>query len=228
MADKKPVSTNTNVETKTTTEADGTVIKVITTTTVEKYADGSTQTKTHVQTITEGFKKPEGADGDNVKEWKPISDPSKIPKDPLTTDDKFLKDALNLHNDYRKKHGADKLELDKDLCKVAQAWANTIAKKGNLAHSSNGYGENVYWDSGTINEGKVPVEAWYAEMKDFDFDKVDHQRGTGHFTQVVWKGSKRLGIAKAHDKDGSSYVVANYDPPGNFLGQYAQNVSKKK
>jgi len=227
MSDE-PVSSNTSVETKTTTQDDGTVIKVITTTTVDKYADGRTQTKTHVQTITEGFKKPSGAEGENVKEWRPIEDASKIPKAPLTTEDKFIKDALNVHNDYRKKHGADPLELDKELCQVAQAWANSIALKGNLAHSSNGYGENVYWNSGMVSEGKVPVEAWYAEIKDFNFDKIDHQRGTGHFTQVVWKGSRKFGIAKAHDKDGSTYIVGNYHPPGNFLGQYEQNVEKKK
>ena len=45
----------------------------------------------------------------------------------------------------------------------------------------------------------------------------------GHFTQVVWKESKKLGIAYASGKSGT-YVVANYDPAGNFLGQYPTNV----
>ena len=49
----------------------------------------------------------------------------------------------------------------------------------------------------------------------------------GHFTQVVWKDSKKLGIAYASGKSGT-YVVANYDPAGNFLGQYPENVQPLK
>ena len=50
----------------------------------------------------------------------------------------------------------------------------------------------------------------------------------GHFTQVVWKDSRNFGIAKARSKSGKIIVVANYDPPGNFLGQYKDNVKKAK
>ena len=51
-------------------------------------------------------------------------------------------------------------------------------------------------------------------------------RSTGHFTQVVWKGSKELGIARASDNKGRIYVVANYAPAGNFIGDFAANVSR--
>jgi len=44
----------------------------------------------------------------------------------------------------------------------------------------------------------------------------------------VWKGSKKLGIAKAKGKQGGTYVVANYEPAGNFIGKYAENVGKPK
>ena len=47
----------------------------------------------------------------------------------------------------------------------------------------------------------------------------------GHFTQVVWKDSKEFGIGKAQTKDGKWLVVANYSPPGNFLGHYPENVT---
>jgi Cysteine-rich secretory protein family len=46
----------------------------------------------------------------------------------------------------------------------------------------------------------------------------------GHFTQVVWKSSKELGVGKAKSRSGRIYVVANYYPPGNYQGQFAQNV----
>ena len=47
----------------------------------------------------------------------------------------------------------------------------------------------------------------------------------------MWKGSKELGIGLAVSKnsnraDGMWYltVVCNYSPPGNYLGEYTQNV----
>jgi hypothetical protein len=49
---------------------------------------------------------------------------------------------------------------------------------------------------------------------------------TGHFTQVVWKGSKQLGVGIAFaNNDRKAIVVANYYPPGNYLGQFPQHVS---
>lgn len=54
--------------------------------------------------------------------------------------------------------------------------------------------------------------------------------GTGHFTQVVWKGSKELGIGMAKGKSKSgmfcTYVVARYKPAGNYRGRYVKNVLK--
>ena len=48
---------------------------------------------------------------------------------------------------------------------------------------------------------------------------------TGHFTQVVWKKTQSLGIAKAKSpKSGKIIVVANYEPAGNWIGQYKDNV----
>ena len=47
---------------------------------------------------------------------------------------------------------------------------------------------------------------------------------TGHFSQVVWKASEELGIGKAADDKGRVYVVANYRPAGNYIGNFAANV----
>lgn len=47
---------------------------------------------------------------------------------------------------------------------------------------------------------------------------------TGHFTQVVWKGSKEIGVGRATSSGGRTVVVANYRPPGNVLGMFATNV----
>jgi hypothetical protein len=47
---------------------------------------------------------------------------------------------------------------------------------------------------------------------------------SGHFTQIVWKGSKEFGIGKAKAKDGKWIVVANYFPAGNLIGHNAEHV----
>ncbi|CAG7818921.1 unnamed protein product [Allacma fusca] len=232
MPDEKIISSNTSTDTKTVENADGTKTTTITTTIVDKYADGRTSTKTKVQTITEGIK-PAGADGKNVTTFKGDDDIKAHQKSAkrvkVSSSKEFLKDALKAHNNYRDKHGVKDLSLDDDLCAVAQAWANELAEKDKMEHSNNGYGENVFWTSTAAVSGPLPVDSWYKEIKDFNFKKVDHQPGTGHFTQVVWKDSKKLGIAYAQAKNGGgTYVVANYEPAGNFLGQYPENVMPLK
>jgi len=47
---------------------------------------------------------------------------------------------------------------------------------------------------------------------------------TGHFTQVVWKESREVGIGRSRSRDGKWFVVANFFPAGNFIGRNAGNV----
>ena len=72
------------------------------------------------------------------------------------------------------------------------------------------------------------------------FGERNGSPGTGHFSQVVWAASRRLGVGLAsgggkvmilsYHKRTLSYlitkvmVVANYDPAGNFVGKYKENV----
>ena len=73
----------------------------------------------------------------------------------------------------------------------------------------------------------------YDEIKDYNFTDPTKSTGkvTGHFTQVVWKASTKLGIGKGTGKKGSmacNYVVARYAPAGNIRGEYKANVLPKK
>jgi len=148
-------------------------------------------------------------------------------------EDDFEEDALKKHNEYRQKHGCPPLKLDKKLCKYAQEWADKLAKENRFDHRSNSqYGENLYcsWSSNPKKgvSGDKAVESWYDEIKQHQFGTEPRSMGTGHFTQVVWKNSKHLGIAKARSSSGKIIVVANYEPAGNFIGQYVQNVPAPK
>lgn len=67
------------------------------------------------------------------------------------------------------------------------------------------------------------TDSWYNECSRYDYRNPSFQSNTGHFTQVVWKGSQEVGFARA---TGSSmtYAVAMYYPPGNYIGQFERNV----
>ncbi len=41
---------------------------------------------------------------------------------------------------------------------------------------------------------------------------------------MVWKNTKEFGIGKAITKENKVIVVAQYQPPGNFMGQFDKNV----
>lgn len=72
--------------------------------------------------------------------------------------------------------------------------------------------------------GRRAAEMWYEEIKDYRFAKPSFNSKTGHFTQVVWIGSREFGVAKATAKNGAQYVVARYFPAGNVVGQFPENV----
>jgi hypothetical protein len=65
---------------------------------------------------------------------------------------------------------------------------------------------------------------WYEEIKDYRFNNPSFASKTGHFTQVVWIGSREFAVAKATAKNGSQYVVARYFPAGNVIGHFPENV----
>ena len=56
----------------------------------------------------------------------------------------------------------------------------------------------------------VATDNWYEEVNDpgYDFETGGYQSGTGHFTQVVWKSSTKLGMGHAVSANGWTYVVA--------------------
>jgi glioma pathogenesis-related protein 2 len=75
-------------------------------------------------------------------------------------------------------------------------------------------------------DGKAAVDSWYDEIKLYTFGAEPKVSGTGHFTQVVWKNSKLLGVGVSRNQKNQTFVVCNYDPPGNYVGQHAENVLK--
>ncbi|XP_019640510.1 PREDICTED: Golgi-associated plant pathogenesis-related protein 1-like [Branchiostoma belcheri] len=142
----------------------------------------------------------------------------------------FAKNCLAVHNELRAKHGAPALKLSDKLTEHAQKWADHLAKIGKLEHSEgSGYGENVAMQWGDDVPARSFVQQWYSEVERYDFgDKGgNYQPSAGHFSQVVWKGSKELGVGTAKSDKGMAVTVCNYSPPGNMQGAFGSNVQSE-
>ncbi|KAH8310040.1 hypothetical protein KR044_006235, partial [Drosophila immigrans] len=103
----------------------------------------------------------------------------------------FEEDALDAHNKYRSDHGCPKLSLDSALNGDCKKYAEELSATDTLTHSQGPYGENLCY---TSSDPLTCVKNWYDEVKDYNYDKAEYSSATGHFTQLIWKSSKTLGI----------------------------------
>lgn len=149
--------------------------------------------------------------------------------------------AVSKHNTYRATHKSPNITISDSLNTSAQAWAEKIASSGNFEHSTNrnNVGENIYASYSSESSvdpttlGNTAVKEWYDEIKDYNYANPGFSSETGHFTQVVWKGSTQLGCGAAQGtatiegtKYNAFYVVCQYAPAGNVKGQFPDNVLK--
>ena len=128
------------------------------------------------------------------------------------------------HNAVRANYCAAPLTWSPKIAAVAQRWADHLAASNcGFFHSQTDYGENLA--AGTIGyvDAKGAVEMWADEAKLYDFKHQGFSMQTGHFTQVVWKGTREVGCGSSQC-NGNQIWVCNYDPAGNVEGQYEINV----
>lgn len=139
--------------------------------------------------------------------------------------------ALDFHNNARKEVGVAPLVWSAELASYAQEWANYLASKENseLEHRpSSGqwkqlYGENIYQGYEGYHSVIDGVKMWYNEINGFQNVVLTNSNfyGVGHYTQMVWRKTTQVGIGVAISKNGQLFVVANYNTPGNYLGEKA-------
>ena len=164
---------------------------------------------------------------------------------------KFQQVALVTHNILRARHCAPPLELDDTINTRAQAYAEVLASTDSpLIHSTDRkgfFGENLYAVTRanpiTIIDGRNQLSlsfeyqwnvflsadkvtrTWYTEVALYDYKKPGYSMNIGHFSQIVWKNTKRLGIGHAFARGGRKmYVAAQYGPPGNYGFAFRENV----
>lgn len=140
----------------------------------------------------------------------------------------FAQQFIDAHNRYRAKHCAAPLTWSKKLAEVAQSWANTLRDKGCVFGHSPGakYGENLAAGTQGALDPESTVTMWYDEIKHYKFPNGGFSMQTGHFTQLVWRSTKQVGCGHVTCK-GNDIYVCNYNPPGNWEGQYKDHVLPK-
>ena len=141
-----------------------------------------------------------------------------------------MKDELVAsHNEYRSLHGVPLVTWSDKIAKEAQQFAEELARRGKLGHASKEdrkyHGENIC----RMSRHYQPTDAvsfWYAEVNKYDFSSPGFSLENGHFTQLVWRKTREIGIgcARSENGDGLSYVVARYWPPGNVVTAFEENV----
>ncbi|XP_062082713.1 pathogenesis-related protein 1C-like [Humulus lupulus] len=130
-------------------------------------------------------------------------------------------DYLNAHNSARAEVGVGPLSWDDSVASYAQQYANQRMDDCNLVHSGGPYGENIAWSSANLS-GVDAVKMWVGEKDNYDYNSNTCAAGQvcGHYTQVVWQNSVRVGCAKVQCNNGKgTFIGCNYDPPGNVNGR---------
>merc|ERR1719240_2030421 len=137
---------------------------------------------------------------------------------------------LHAHNIARCMHGAPPLTWSNSIASHAQSWADTI--KGDMRHGETDFnrkhvGQNIAMGSSSDvmrGEDRKAVKQWMSEESAY---RGTFSMDAGHYSQVVWKGSRQLGCGMWSGKsDGwnTQMVVCDYYPAGNLMGAFSQNV----
>lgn len=81
-------------------------------------------------------------------------------------------------------------------------------------------GENIYATTGNTVAPADAVNDWMSEASKYDYAKNDFS-AAGHYTQVVWRNSVRIGCAIVNCPNArfNNTVLCDYAPGGNITGQ---------
>ncbi|XP_053111750.1 GLIPR1-like protein 1 isoform X1 [Hemicordylus capensis] len=145
----------------------------------------------------------------------------------------FIKECLDAHNKHRSEvnpPASDMLYMTWDLAlaRTARAWANKCIfehnpYRGHPHPKLRPTGENLL-AGGAIRRpynSASAIRVFYNEVKYYNYNKHSCTHVCGHYTQVVWSTSYKLGCAivfcpKFGHQKNIEYFVCNYAPTGNL------------
>jgi uncharacterized protein YkwD len=159
------------------------------------------------------------------------------PSTPPVTLDGWKQKVLDRHNTLRADHCAAPLVWDEEVAASAQAWADQCT--GDHAKGT-GMGENLAGRTGddAMNTLETRVDSWYSEVAMYDFANPGFSLDTGHFTQLVWRGTSKLGCGVKQcpstatrfpwaEGERVTYLVCRYVAGGNVPGEFPANALPK-
>ncbi len=123
-----------------------------------------------------------------------------------------------------------------------QDWANKLARDGcQLVHSRSGENLAAMYSSAPISASCVrATNAWYNEVSQYRFSfnpwttNKPNFKNIGHFTQLVWVNSRRIGCAGAVGSSRQwrycTVEVCHYSAAGNVVtdAQFRSNVLPRR
>ncbi|KMZ61465.1 Cysteine-rich secretory protein [Zostera marina] len=134
-------------------------------------------------------------------------------------------DFLVPHNVARAQLGIPPLIWDLSLVGYAQWYAHVRKEDCLLEHSnyrSVHFGENVFQgDRGYAWTAEDAVNDWINEVRFYNYfsNTCIDGKDCGHYTQVMWRQTMRVGCARVECYNGGVFITCNYSPPGNIDGQ---------
>ncbi|KAI5839011.1 SCP-like extracellular protein, partial [Morchella snyderi] len=153
--------------------------------------------------------------------------------DPSFTDDaRFQSELLAHHNRLRAEHTAEQVSWDPELARTAAGLADTcvyghsVSLDLNAARNGGPYGENIALGYPTVRDTCYAWgEAERASYTPAEYEHPSYNSRMGHFTQVVWVATQRVGCARKLC-DGKWFMVCEYSPRGNIraVEYYRKNV----
>ncbi|XP_074868762.1 glioma pathogenesis-related protein 1-like isoform X2 [Carettochelys insculpta] len=121
---------------------------------------------------------------------------------------------------------------DSALAKSAKAWAKRchfdhniyLKVQGKVHPDFTPVGENIWTGSLSLFSVNAAIRKWYNEVTDYDFKTHSCTRICGHYTQVVWAESYKVGCAvqfcpRVTGTNGitkAAHFICNYGPAGNY------------
>uniref|UniRef100_A0A914X3R0 SCP domain-containing protein n=1 Tax=Plectus sambesii TaxID=2011161 RepID=A0A914X3R0_9BILA len=157
------------------------------------------------------------------------------PKFIVFGDVNFQRECLDAHNALRQKYGCNPLTWSQELADLAHTWAEKLLVTGRILYPElTGIGDNIRLST-TVSEDHLPsglevVDFWGREADGFSFDAPKWQTNCQHFTQMVWRETEELGVARCwQSAKGVCAIVAFYRPGGNSNapGEFRANVPSK-
>lgn len=142
--------------------------------------------------------------------------------------DNFQAEMLKTHNVERTFQGRAPLVWDAGLASDAAKWAAHLSSHNQFEHALNelekkGQGENLWMGTRSAYPLGEMVSYWIAEAaitksgRFPDVSKTGNWVDVGHYTQLVWPQTQKLGCALKSSKD-DDYLVCRYWPAGNRIG----------